>query len=205
MIFIEKGFHDYLLVGSAMQYNALIRQYIAKVKCFIKPSEEEDRSTALLFSRFFNENNKAKFMDPDLMSTLSAQLSNEIISTEDLQTFWLDIFGDSLEALVGAVFIDSNANMRLTQKIVMELLEPYLYVYGSCVLDKKVHPRTEAIDKWALDVMANIVGNQIQITHLTNEEKDPETGQLKSVYRGYLGNIEVVQESFFPNEMNKQR
>jgi hypothetical protein len=86
----------------------------------------------------------------------------------------------------------------------MDMLEPYLYVYGSCVLSKRVHPRTEAIDLWAMDTMANINGHPIKITHLNNEEKD-ESGILKSVYRGYLGNIEVVQQAFLPNEMNKQR
>ena len=46
-----------------------------------------------------------------------------------------------LEALVAAVFLDSGGSLKVTQRVVMGLIKPYLYVYGNTETTIE-HPRT---------------------------------------------------------------
>jgi dsRNA-specific ribonuclease len=53
----------------------------------------------------------------------------------------LKIFGDVLEALFAAIFIDSGCDLDKTREVFLKLFEPYLYVYGN-TLTTGEHPRT---------------------------------------------------------------
>ena len=95
----------------------------------------------------------------------------EKITVEDLQSSFLEIFGDVFESLIGAVFLDSLGDLNETKRVIMKILEPYLYLYGGQSLEAQAHPRTTAIDTWANESMANIKDKPIKISHLSNNEK----------------------------------
>jgi dsRNA-specific ribonuclease len=99
-----------------------------------------------------------------------------------------------LEAIVGAVFVDSEGDMAETRQVVMRLIEPYLYIYGAGATNDS-HPRTDAIQLLNNNFIGNIKGHPIKIAHFSNNEKNDQ-GEMVTVYRGSLGTIDVVQMSF---------
>jgi dsRNA-specific ribonuclease len=60
----------------------------------------------------------------------------------------MKIFGDVLEALFGAIFIDTGCDISITRKVFMKMFKPYLYVYGNTNTTME-HPRTETKNLWS--------------------------------------------------------
>lgn len=87
------------------------------------------------------------------------------LNMEDYHDFSHKVFGDVFEALVAAVFLDSGGNLKTTKRVFMNILEPYLYVYGNSE-NVTEHPRTLVNEKWNKQSFANIKGHQIKISHL---------------------------------------
>jgi dsRNA-specific ribonuclease len=84
------------------------------------------------------------FMNPNIIVKL-ANLTNQFrIDKEDSQDYLLKIFGDVLESLFGAIFIDTGCNLTKTREVFMNVFRPYLYVYGN-IETMKEHPRTNVI------------------------------------------------------------
>jgi dsRNA-specific ribonuclease len=86
-------------------------------------------------------------MKPEIIDKMAELTTSRRLNMEDLEKYKLKIFGDILEALFGAVFIDSGCNLTKTREVFMKLFEPYLYVYGNPNTTME-HPRTEAINFW---------------------------------------------------------
>lgn len=84
---------------------------------------------------------------------------------EDTQDDNLKVFGDVLEALFGAIFIDTGCNLTETKEIFMKTFEPYLYVYGN-IETMTEHPRTETISLWTKQLCSRIRNHKISISHL---------------------------------------
>lgn len=141
-------------------------------------------------------------MDPEVIKKIEEETMNLRIEQEGLQETSIKIFSDVLEALIGAVFIDSECDMAETRRVIMKLIEPYLYVYGS-VASKDSHPRTDAINLLAFDPIGNIRGHPIKISHFSINEKNDQ-GEMQTVYRGSIAGVDVVNMSFKLTEKSKQ-
>ena len=70
-------------------------------------------------------------MDPSCMKFLANITENLKFPQSESEVFHLKIFADVLEALLGAVFIDSGCNLNMTKKVFMNFFKPYLYVFGN--------------------------------------------------------------------------
>ena len=187
LVFIENDLHHYVLIGPNKQYNALYNSYVKNVIESINKDQKAstdqnkcNRSTKGLFNLLITRDVQENFLDPRVMPQLEKRMEKKInengvwrekITVEDLQSSFLEIFGDVFESLIGAVFLDSLGDLNETKRVIMKILEPYLYLYGGQSLEAQAHPRTTAIDTWANESMANIKDKPIKISHLSNNEK----------------------------------
>lgn len=105
------------------------------------------------------------------MKKIAEQTSHRRLNMEDSEKYKVKIFGDILEALFGAVFIDTGCDLSKTREVFMKLFEPYLYVYGNTQTLME-HPRTEATNFWAKQSLSNIRDHKIAITHLNEIENN---------------------------------
>lgn len=119
---------------------------------------------------------------------------------ENLGNNGLKIFGDVFEALVAAVFLDSGGDLDKIREIFIDrLLRPYLLVYGN--LDAiQEHPRTEVINLWGKEPMANIRDHQIKIMHGATL-----VGTEAIMYKGYIGEVQVISRTYGIHEKSKLR
>ena len=101
----------------------------------------------------------------------------------------MKIFADVLEAIIGAVYIDSGCNLTETHHVFMKIFEPYLYFYGNLETVQD-HPKTKLLQLWNQHPYGKISGHPININH-TNaieeyKDKDKEKNLLshKSIFKG---------------------
>ncbi len=115
-------------------------------------------------------------MEPSFMKLLANLTENERISIEETESFQLKIFADVLEALIGAIFIDTGCDLNKTRDVFMIFYEPYLYVYGNLETVQD-HPKTELIQYWNKFPYGKIHGKPIVINHTNHleETKSDET------------------------------
>jgi len=74
---------------------------------------------------------------------LEIQSHHEICDLDAFEEKYVKILADIFEALVGAVFLDTNENIEKTAKTIMPILEPYLEKYASIEYCKNHrHPKT---------------------------------------------------------------
>ncbi len=95
---------------------------------------------------------------------------NKRISQEETDVYHLKIFADVLEAIIGAVFIDSGCNLTETQRVFMNIFEPYLYFYGNLETVQD-HPKTELLQLWNQYPFGKINGYPINTIHTNAMEE----------------------------------
>lgn len=66
---------------------------------------------------------------------------------DDLSESTLKLFGDIFEALIGAMFLDSE-DLQLTRKVLLEVLKPYMQVYAHSSDELQEHSRTQLLELW---------------------------------------------------------
>lgn len=86
----------------------------------------------------------------------------------------MKIFADVLEALIGAVFIDTGCDLNETRNVFMNFFRPYLYVYGN--LDTvQDHPKTKLIQFWNQFPYGKIHNFPVALNH-TNILEESNSG-----------------------------
>jgi dsRNA-specific ribonuclease len=70
-------------------------------------------------------------MDPRCIKFLANITENLKFPQSESKVFHLKIFDDVLEALLGAVFIDSGCDLNITKKVFINFFKPYLYILGN--------------------------------------------------------------------------
>lgn len=81
------------------------------------------------------------------MKFIAKITKNERISQSETDAYHLKIFADVLEAIMGAVFIDSGCNLSVTYRVFLKIFEPYLYFYGNLATLQN-HPKTKVLQFW---------------------------------------------------------
>ena len=71
-------------------------------------------------------------MQPTTMKRKAQDTKNNRQNMEDINSYSLKVFGDVFEAMVAAIFLDTEGSLKKTYKIIIKnLLKPYLFVYGN--------------------------------------------------------------------------
>lgn len=144
------------------------------------------------------------------MKFMAHVTENVRITQEETEVYHLKIFADVLEALIGAVFIDTGCDLKKTREVFMYFFEPYLYVYGN-LQTVQDHPKTELIQYWNRFPYGKIHAYPITLTHTNLLEEnttdslslDSSSDQKVYVYKGFIGGIEVLNERYEFQVKNK--
>ena len=66
---------------------------------------------------------------------------------EEMSRHHIKVYGDIFESLIGAVYLDSDSDLEVTEKCLFGLIQPYIEVYKD-EKAKDFHPAAQVMWLW---------------------------------------------------------
>ncbi len=116
---------------------------------------------------------------------------------DDLYEHHLKIFGDILESLIGAIFLDCR-DIHCTWQILWKMLEPYVEVYAD-LNSIQDHSRTKLLELWNSK-------SYTRNTKCYHENKSAnQAKEIGPVFIGMIGKTQVIKMIFIKETKHKAR